>query len=561
MCGKSRQPSPSRRPAGIDKRGMAWNHVLLIHTDAKEPDVKAIVLSVFLGGLAVCVLTGASVLWALLLGLACFAGYALRQGHAPRDVALMLWSGVRSVRNILIIFGLIGMLTAVWRASGTLPFIIHHTLQWVDPAYFILWVFLLCCLLSLLLGTAFGSVSTLGVIFMMLARSAGLDELATAGAIMSGIYVGDRCSPVSSSAALVCALTNTNIYANMRRMWTTSALPFALTCAGYLALSLSGPARLAAPDAAGQLDRFFILSGWTLLPAACIVVLSLFRADVKQAMFWSILAGGAVCLTVQGMEPGELFACLAFGYTPAPGAEILAGGGIRSMLQVAGIVLLSSSYSGIFDATDLLSGFGGLIRRLAERIGTFRAMTLASVPVSGISCNQTLATILTAQLCRPLLRPQAGHGDPPRKQRHPHSRADPVEHRRQPPLRHARRDDGLPPVCVVFVPCPAGERAAQRPRPRRARTRHLHLTVPPDGSGWSLRLEIPFGGSASPSRSGLPVPAARVRVARPRFSNAESLHPYPGEKAMEGLIGPLISFIGAVLIGIVVGKYIASKRK
>lgn len=236
---------------------------------------------------------------------------------------------------------------------------------------------------------------------MMLARSAGLDELATAGAIMSGIYVGDRCSPVSSSAALVCALTNTNIYANMRRMWTTSALPFALTCAGYLALSLSGLARLAAPDAAGQLDRFFILSGWTLLPAACIVVLSLFRVDVKQAMLWSILSGGAVCLTVQGMEPGELFACLAFGYTPAPGAEILAGGGIRSMLQVAGIVLLSSSYSGIFDATDLLSGFGGLIRRLAERIGTFRAMTLASVPVSGISCNQTLATILTAQLCRP----------------------------------------------------------------------------------------------------------------------------------------------------------------
>ncbi|MFQ8736716.1 MAG: hypothetical protein ACLSAH_12500 [Bilophila wadsworthia] len=42
--------------------------------------MKAIVLSVFLGGLAVCVLTGASVLWALLLGLACFAGYALRQG-------------------------------------------------------------------------------------------------------------------------------------------------------------------------------------------------------------------------------------------------------------------------------------------------------------------------------------------------------------------------------------------------------------------------------------------------------------------------------------------------
>lgn len=37
--------------------------------------------------------------------------------------------------------------------------------------------------------------------------------------------------------------------------------------------------------------------------------------------------------------------------------------------------------------------------------------------------------------------------------------------------------------------------------------------------------------------------------------------PNPGERPMEGLTGPIISFIGAVLIGIVVGKYIASKRK
>ena len=185
-------------------------------------------------------------------------------------------------------------------------------------------------------------------------------------------------------------------------MWTTSALPFALTCAGYLALSLSGPARLAAPDAAGQLDRFFILSGWTLLPAACIVVLSLFRVDVKQAMLWSILAGGAVCLTVQGMEPGELFACLAFGYTPAPGAEILAGGGIRSMLQVAGIVLLTSAYAGLLEATGLLDGLSSLCKRLSLRLGAFRTTVLAGLPVAAVSCNQTLGIMLTKQLCAPL---------------------------------------------------------------------------------------------------------------------------------------------------------------
>ena len=525
MCGKSRQPSPSRRPAGIDKRGMAWNHVLLIHTDAKEPDVKAIVLSVFLGGLAVCVLTGASVLWALLLGLACFAGYALRQGHAPRDVALMLWSGVRSVRNILIIFGLIGMLTAVWRASGTLPFIIHHTLQWVD----------------LLLLHPVGLPPVLpaepparhGVRLGQHPRrhfyDAGPFRRAGRACHRRGYHErhlrrGQMLTRIIQCGARLCAHEYQYIreYAPHVDNLGTPLRP------DLRGLSGAVPLRPGAARGTGRrrTDGPFFHS--QRLDALARRLYRRPEPVPRRRETGHVLEhprGGRRLPDRTGHGARELFACLAFGYTPAHGAEILAGGGIRSMLQVAGIVLLSSSYSGIFDVTDLLSGFGGLIRRLAERIGTFRAMTLASVPVSGISCNQTLATILTAQLCRPCYARRQDMAIPLEKQRHPHSRADPVEHRRQPPLRHARRDDGLPPVCVVFVPCPAGERAAQRPRPRRARTRHLHLTVPPDGSGWSLRLEIPFGGSASPSRSGLPVPAARVRVARPRFSNAESLHP------------------------------------
>ncbi|WP_303237259.1 Na+/H+ antiporter NhaC family protein [uncultured Bilophila sp.] len=360
--------------------------------------MKTVVLSVFLIGLTVCVSTGATVLWALLLGLFCFVGYAFLQGHPARDVASMLLAGIRQVGNILLIFVLIGMLTAVWRASGTIPFIISNTLPLVNPTYFPLWVFLLCTLLSLLLGTSIGTVSTIGVIFMLLARTAGLNEAVTAGAVMSGIYVGDRCSPMSSSAALVCALTGTNIYDNIRAMWRTSAVPFALACAGYLAFS-SGAARLG-PKASGRLETFFTLNPWTLLPAACIVILSLCRIEVKRTMLWSILTGCGVCLFVQHMSASDLFRCLVFGYAPAPGMEILAGGGILSMASVTGIVLLSSSYSGIFDATGLLNGFERAIASLARRIGAFRATALVSVPVSAISCNQTLAAILTCRLCR-----------------------------------------------------------------------------------------------------------------------------------------------------------------
>ena len=174
--------------------------------------MNAVAISLFLGGLALCIITGVSLLWAFAFGLLCFTGHALWLGFRPREIVGLCGRGVRTIGNILKIFILIGMLTAVWRSAGTIPYIIHHCLPWVDPAHFHLWVFLLCSLLSLLLGTSFGTASTLGVVFMLLARTAGLDPLLTAGAVMSGIYVGDRSSPMSSSAALVCALTGTSIY-------------------------------------------------------------------------------------------------------------------------------------------------------------------------------------------------------------------------------------------------------------------------------------------------------------------------------------------------------------
>ena len=70
------------------------------------------------------------------------------------------------------------------------------------------------------------------------------------------------------------------------------------------------------------------------------------------------------------------------------------------MASVTGIVLLSSSYSGIFDATGLLNGFERAIAALTRRVGAFRATALVSFPISAISCNQTLAAILACRLCR-----------------------------------------------------------------------------------------------------------------------------------------------------------------
>lgn len=345
--------------------------------------MNAVVISLFLGGLALCIISGASLLWALAFGLLCFSGHAFRLGFRPREIVGLCGRGVRTIGNILKIFVLIGLLTAVWRSAGTIPYIIHHCLPWVDPAHFHLWVFLLCSLLSLLLGTSFGTASTLGVVFMLLARTAGLDPLMTAGAVMSGIYVGDRSSPMSSSAALVCALTGTSIYDNVRLMWRTSLLPFLLVCLAYILLPSARAETL--PHVDGLFADGLVLDARALLPAVFMLVPLLLRWDVKKIMACSILAGCVVSLTVQQMSPAALLRCLAYGYEPP-----------------AGIVLLTSAYAGLLEATGLLDGLSALCRRLSLRLGAFRTTVLAGLPVAAVSCNQTLGIMLTRQLCAPL---------------------------------------------------------------------------------------------------------------------------------------------------------------
>ena len=123
--------------------------------------------------------------------------------------------------SVIDIYLLIGAITALWRSAGTIGFFIYHGLQIITPQMFLLVAFLLTSFISYALGTSFGVVGTVGVILMALARSGGVDAAVTAGTIIAGAYFGDRCSPASSSAALVAAATGTALERNLRRMHRT----------------------------------------------------------------------------------------------------------------------------------------------------------------------------------------------------------------------------------------------------------------------------------------------------------------------------------------------------
>lgn len=359
-----------------------------------------ITLGLFVSGLVFCIANGISLLWALCFGMLCICGYARSKGFSGREILRLLRQGFLRISNILKIFILIGMLTGVWRLSGTIPFLIDGMLGLINPTFFVLWCFLLCAGLSSLIGTAFGTVSTLGVICMLMAHAAGFNELFVGGAVLSGVYVGDRCSPMSSSAALVCALTHTDIYGNFKRMMRTGRVPFLLTCAGYAALSLLEPAHEVDADVVSVLRENFRFDMWTLLPALAVLVLGMLRVDVKKAMAVSIVLAAGGSIFVQGASFSTLLSSMLWGYAePSADLALLRGGGIVSMNKVIGIVAISSSYSALVEKSGLLSNFEDMISAVARRLGSFRATACVSLFATALACNQTLAIILTHQLC------------------------------------------------------------------------------------------------------------------------------------------------------------------
>ncbi len=359
-----------------------------------------ITLSIFIFILAIFVATGQSLIIALSLGLLIFVIYAFIKGNNPKRIGSMILNGVKSARTILIVFGLIGILTALWRAGGTIPFLIYHSIRFIQPDFFVLYAFILCSMVSILTGTSFGTASTMGVVCMSIGLALGIDPFLTGGAILSGVFFGDRCSAISSSALLVSELTQTNLFINIKNMLKTTLIPLLITVVIYAVTGHINSNTVISSESVSIYSDSFNLYWWVSIPAALVIVLSLFKFKVKRTLIISIIASVFVCLYAQKISVSEIISIAIMGYEAknATLGPIINGGGLVSMVRSASIVGISSSYFGIFRNTEILLEIKRWIKNLSLRTTSFFTIFLSSILMSAVSCNQTLATMLTFEL-------------------------------------------------------------------------------------------------------------------------------------------------------------------
>ena len=366
--------------------------------------------AVFISVMMTCALLGINLVLPLIVGFFCYAAAALKQGYSVKAVARMAGNGLSESMLVVITLLMIGMISAAWRASGTIAMFVHYGIAMITPNMFLLIAFLLCCVFSYAMGSSFGVAGTIGIILVTIAKAGDVSIIMTAGAVLSGGYFGDRFSPVSSSANLTAFITKTEVYDNMKKMARTMIVPLMITIGMYAVLSMKNP--LGAVDPA--IDRLmlenFTFSPLLLIPVLVMIVLPLFHIKVRVVALISTAIAAVMAVAIQGEDPLVLMKTLLLGYDPegAELAAIFAGGGMISMGKVSAMIAVSCAYSEIIKQTHMFRDVVRLAAAGCERFGRAEMTLLTGTMFSGLFCSQSVAILMNGMILKSAYRKTGG---------------------------------------------------------------------------------------------------------------------------------------------------------
>ncbi|MEQ3346362.1 Na+/H+ antiporter NhaC family protein [Peptoniphilus senegalensis] len=358
------------------------------------------VLLLFILFLFLAIIFNVSIVFALFANLILLSIYAYIKKFSLKKIWNMIFFGIKSAKTILIVFSLIGMITGIWRLSGTLAYIIYHGISFISPKFFYPGVFIFNASISLLTGTSFGTSSTAGVISMSISNAMGFSPLVTGGAVLSGAFFGDRSSPMSTSALLVATLTGTDLYNNIKNMFKTCVIPLVLTVITFQIFNFGINANIDR-HSIEALRIIFNFKPILIIPTITIIVLSVFRVNLKINLIISIAISIFFAAIFQDKSALEILNAIIFGmHLDSEAGKLINGGGFISMLKMLLVVGISSGYFGFFKNTDLLRGVKRYIKKIFISFPDMLVMEIMSIIISAFSSNQTLSIMLTYEMAR-----------------------------------------------------------------------------------------------------------------------------------------------------------------
>jgi NhaC family Na+:H+ antiporter len=338
-------------------------------------------------------------------------GMGIWLGLGWREIqAGMLQSILKGLPAMLIVV-VVGALIGSWIAAGIIPMVIYYGLGVISPHSFLLTASIAACVMSMLTGTGYGTIGTIGVAFMGIAHGLGVPPDRAAGALVAGAYLGDKISPFAANANLAVAVSRANLYDHIAHsLWTTVPallIGFAVYAGLGVGVGPAGAGVLAASAALRTaLGQHFVFSPWLLLPPAVVLYSMARRRPVIPGMLLSAGVAAVLAVAVQHVAPAAAANAMVDGFAPHTGVpaldQLLAQGGMAAMMHVTLIALCAFAFSGALQQAGLLEPLLRVLLRFAHTPGRLILTTgIACVAIELITGSAFLCIILPAELLAP----------------------------------------------------------------------------------------------------------------------------------------------------------------
>ncbi len=334
--------------------------------------------------------------------------HAYSLGYGYPDIRELMSDAITRALPAIYIFVLIGMVIASFMQSGTIATLMYYGLDWLSPSLFLAVGMLLCALMSLATGTSWGTVGTLGVVFIGIGSAMGIPLPLVAGMIVCGATFGDKMSPISDTTNLAAMSAGTDLYRHIYAMLFTTAPSFILALIVFLVLG-SGYGNsefdtYEVTNIQNALAQTYNLSPLiTLLPLIVLAVLSIRKVPAEITMSISVVIAVLIAIAYQGQ--GSVAALNSLwentrGNTGIASLDDLLGrGGIASMSWTLILALMALALGGILHGAGFLATLlTGVIQRI-QHAAALVATTICSGLIGNMAMGEAyISIILNCQL-------------------------------------------------------------------------------------------------------------------------------------------------------------------
>ena len=136
-----------------------------------------------------------------------------------RDVQFHISQKIGGIGEAVFVLLLIGALSGAWMVSGIVPMFIYYGMEVMNPQWFLITACLVCAMVSVMTGSSWTTIATMGVAIMGIGRAMGFSDGWIAGAIISGAYFGDKISPLSDTTVMASSLNGVPLFDHMRSVF------------------------------------------------------------------------------------------------------------------------------------------------------------------------------------------------------------------------------------------------------------------------------------------------------------------------------------------------------